>query len=418
MERRRVAVTGMGVVSSIGNDKEAFFSALLAGQTGIAEISKEDFPKHPFGENQVALAGRFDRHLASLISPSDKVQEHGYPVLVVMKAIEEAITEGDGKMLRRKDGVQVIIGSALGLFPEHGRMNEALRLYATGDTRFLPQPQFYPLPAMEFMMDTILSAVFKRHNLRGKGLCLSTICASGSTAVCLGTEWVRSGECEMAICIGFDHFNPRQNIALSHFKLLSNDTCIPFDRTSKGCQLGEGVGVLVLEDLEGARKSGANVWGEISGIGMTNDAYHLVISQSSGKEFAMAIEMAIEDACIQRLEDVECITLASKGSRASDIKELEGIKRVFGDLCGGVAVNSITPYTGYTLGASSVLSLIAALLQMKKGILLPIPKFNTPYAGYKMNYVREVLKKDIKLALVCADAFTGVNTAIAIRRYG
>ncbi len=410
-----VVITGIGVISSIGNNKDDFFQSLLSGKSGIDEFNKDDYPYHVFRENEPTLAGRIKDFDPSAYFSKDEIDQFDYPTLTVLKAADEAIKES--RLSISDYNVSVIMGSALGLRPTYNRLNASFKTYSSGDISSLPQPQYYPAVAMEFMMDTVLGAFFKKFNLHGDGLCLSTVCASGATAICLGSDLIRNGSSDIVICIGFDHFHPKQNTGLSHFKMLTEEMNIPFDVSSKGFQMAEGVGVAVLEGTKTARGRKAHIYGEILGSCITNDAYHIVIPSPSGKEFARAIEMCIEDAGID-LKEIDYISLIGRGSKLSDLKEMEGIRRVFGQLVEKIPINSITSYTGYSLCASGILNFITTLLQMKEKTILPILNFNNPYSKYsRMNFVKDRLRKEINMALVCSHAFTGVNTAIVIKRY-
>lgn len=415
MGKRRVAITGIGVVSSIGNDKDEFFKSLLSGNCGIEEFTEDDYPHHSLPENVPSLAGRIKGFIPSDYFTKDEIDQFDYPTLTVLKAVGEAIE--DSKPSFTNQNVGVIVGSATSLHPTYNRLISYIRAYSSGNINYLPMPQYYPAVVMEYMMDTVLSAIFKKFNLQGEGLCLSTLCTSGATAICLGTESIRNGSLDVVICLGFDHFHPRQNIEFSHFKMLTEEKNIPFDRSSKGFQLAEGIGVVVLEDMDTAKEKRGFIYGEVISWGMTNDAYHLVIPSPSGREFAKAIEMAIKDADIE-LKEIDYISLTGRGSRTSDIKELEGVRRVFGQLAEKIPINSITSYTGYPLGASGVFNFITTLLQMKEKTILPILNFDTPHSEYiKWSFVKERMEKEINMALVCCHAFTGVNTAIDIKRY-
>lgn len=415
MEEKQIVITGMGTISSIGNNKDDFFQSLVSGRCGIQELTKEDYPRHIPQKSEPSYAGRIKEFDPSTYFSEDEIEQFDYPTLIILKAVGEAIKES--KLSISGQDISVIIGSAVGLRPTYDRLNASLRAYSSGERKFLPQPQYYPTVVMEFMMNTVLNAIFKKFNLQGDGLCLSTICASCATTIGLGTELIRNGRSNIVICVGFDNFHPRQNTVFSHFKMLSDEKSAPFDKSSRGFQLAEGVGVLVLEDLSTARKRDTYIYGKICGSTITNDAYHIVIPSPSAKEFAKAIELSIEEANIKP-EDIDYISLIGRGSKMSDMKELEGIKMIFGDLAGEIPINSITSYTGYSLGASSILNFITTLLEMKEKVILPIRNFKNPHSKYKMNFVKEKpLKKEINLALVCSQSFAGVNTAIILKRY-
>lgn len=416
MNMKDVVVTGIGVMCSIGNNKEEFFDSLLSARHGVTPFTKDEYPKHPFGNKKIStLAGRIKGFEPEEHFPEEDLQRFDLPVLAILETVGEALKDR-GRPLEEVE-VTVIVGSAIEIRPEYNRMFKNIKMYTSGNRDLAPKPRFYRAPAMESMNDSVLSAVFRKFHLKGDGFTVQQICTSGTAILSYGADYIRHDQAQIVICISFDLFHPMHNILFSNLNLMGRERCISFDKSETKCPLGEGVGVAILESLDSAREKETNIWGKLRGYGITNEAYHIVMPPPSPRDFARAIELSIEDARLDHPEKIDFATLTGKGLKNTDLKELKGLKMALGDPADKILINSIVPYTGYAFSASAMLSVIMALLQMKKGVVLPIPNFKTPYSGLEeMNYVREIIEKETCLSLVCSVAFAGINTAIILEK--
>lgn len=410
--KRRVVATGIGVVSSIGNDQNSFFSSIRTRVSGITEFSSEDFPNYLCGKDEPNRAGRIKNFFPENYFTKEEIAQVDYPTLLILKAVQEALK--DSKIDYKKKRVGVLLGTAVGLRPPYVRLNPSLKAYSRGDTSFLPHPQPYQSCFMEFLTETPVEVIHKKYSLQGRGMGLTGICASGSITLCLGMDLIENNCLDAVICGGFDFFHPRQNRLFSHFKMLTKEKCRPFDKNRKGFQLGEGVGVVLLEELDNAKKRDAFIYGEIKGYGNTNDAFHLVVPSPLAVEYAQAIDSAVKDAGID-IDAVDYFCPVGRGGIDSDLKEIRGIKRALKDKVNKILINSIIANTGYALGASSILNFINTLLQMKEGYIYPTLNLENPDPKFNLNFVMDKpLSKKINFALVCSDGFAGVNTALLI----
>lgn len=415
MEKTEVVVTGMGTLTSLGNDATVFFESLLAGKDGIRKIGDDEYKGYVFINNEPKLAGRITNFVLNEHFTEDEINRFDVPTLKVLKAVEEAVVDAGVNLSGQR--VTVIVGSAVGLRPTYERINSSLKAYVAADVSLLPMPQYYKNMDGEFMLDTVVSGILKKFNITGAALSISAVCASGAAAIGLGTDFIRQDAYDLAICVGFDFFHPRQNRVFSHNRLLSEDKIKPFDKNAAGFQLAEGVGSVILESEKNAIKRGKHSYGKIKGWSITNDAYHLLIPTKHGKELAMAVELALQDAGMQPGE-IEYINLIGRGSPASDERECNAIMKVFGPLLQRIPVNSLTSFTGYSLAASSILNTIAALLQMRHDTVLPNLNLEMPAEKCQgINFIKgKPAQQKIKTALICSTAFTGVNSAVVLEK--
>ncbi|MFH1157168.1 MAG: beta-ketoacyl synthase N-terminal-like domain-containing protein [Pseudomonadota bacterium] len=415
MMRDTVYVTGMGIMASIGNSITEFWSALMEGKNGVVPFGKKDYPRHPFGKGKYPSAAGLIKNFKPDEHFSQKErQKYDYPVMVILKAVEEALNDRNAPLEGRR--VMVITGSAIEIRPEYHRMYKCMKLFTSGNRDLIPKPRYYRSNALEVMSDSVISAVFRKFHLKGDGFCVQQICSSGTGNLFFGSEFIRNGKADVVICISYDLFHPMQNILFSNLNLVGFDRCESFSRSGSKAQLAEGVSVTILEKMNTDELGHRNVWGKVRGSAITNDAYHIVRIPPQPKEFAKAIASAVEDAHLEETEAIELATLVGKGSKKTDEKELYGIKSVFGDHAGRICINSIIPYTGYAFSASTMASVIASLLQMRNGVILPIPNFSQPYPGYEnLNYVTGIQKRKTRLALVSSLAFTGINQAFVLQ---
>ncbi|MHA1675826.1 MAG: beta-ketoacyl-[acyl-carrier-protein] synthase family protein [Candidatus Njordarchaeales archaeon] len=412
--KRRVVITGLGVISSIGNNKDIFFESLKQGKTGVREYEDETYPNYKRSKGEPNLVGyvKFEPHK---YFSNKETSAYPLPMLMVLKAVDEALR--DAKINSTVEKIGVILGTAVAPHPSYDRLNASLKAYGKADTKFLPFPQYYPSYIMEFLTQTFVEVVMKKYRFQGEGYGISGICASGALSVCLGARLIQYGLADTMICCGSDFFYPMQSKVFSRFKLLCSGKCCPFDKRRAGFQLGEGVGVVVLEQLDKAKEKGCHAYGEIVGLGITNDAYHLVIPSPNGKEFARAISIAVEEAKVNS-DTLDYVSPVGRGCRVGDLKEAHGLHIALGrKVAENVPVNSIVPNCGYTLGATTILNLISTILQMNENYIFPVLNTESLDPKCKLNLImKKPLRKEIDLALVCGFAFSGINSAIVVRK--
>ncbi|KOR29239.1 hypothetical protein TI04_09110, partial [Achromatium sp. WMS2] len=358
----RVVITGLGAITSIGTNVKTFFANLLAGRSGIV-----DFRQHPeAGEyrlraGQVPLAALLPEGIPERFS-EDLRKRFDPQALTVLAAAQEALV--DANFTRGTRPPALFVGSAVGLRPAVSRIRKAFPAFAQFSVDLLPTPSFYGRNFNdEFAISSAVRAIVETSLGPAMAFPFSTLCASGGNAVILGYEMIRCGLVDAALAIGFDFFHPRQNQVFSHFRLLDTDPMRPFDASRKGYQLGEAVGAVMLESMESAARSEINPYAEVVGVGASNDGYHMVIPDPSGSAQYQAIMTAINEAKVDPAK-LDVIAAVGRGSKVSDQAEARAFNRVLGKLAGQTPINSLAPNTGYTLGASSILNLIALCMEM------------------------------------------------------
>lgn len=390
---RRVAITGIGVVSAIGKSRSAFWESLKAGRSGIVPIQQVDVSPLKFRNGAEVLE----------FSWGDEKDAVLYDRFALMAgaAAEEAITESG---LMPSDDVAVITGSCLG-----GSLTEdtAYReLYAENRTRF------NPLNIPRIMENAPASLISMKWGLRGPSYTVASACSSSNHAIGQAFRMVRSGEAQAAIAGGSDStFTLPLLRAWEAMRVVSPDTCRPFSKNRTGMILGEGAAMLVLEPLHVARARGATIWAEICGFGMSSDAHHL--TQPSGDGAARAIRAATADAGITP-EAIGYINAHGTGTSANDPVECQAIRAVFGERV--VPISSTKSMHGHTLGAAGAIEAAATAMALRYGVLPPTANFTEQDPECSGDIVANSSRQiAVEYALSNSFAFGGLNAVLVLR---
>ncbi len=390
---RRVAITGIGVVSAIGKSRSAFWESLKAGSSGIAPIQQVDVSPLKFRNGAEVLE----------FSWGDEKDAALYDRFALMAgaAAEEAITESG---LTPSDDVAVITGSCLG-----GSLTEDVayrELYAENRTRF------NPLNIPRIMENAPASLISMKWGLRGPSYTVASACSSSNHAIGQAFRMVRSGEAQAAIAGGSDStFTLPLLRAWEAMRVVSPDTCRPFSKNRTGMILGEGAAMLVLEPLHVARARGATIWAEICGFGMSSDAHHL--TQPSGDGAARAIRAAIVDAGITP-EAIGYINAHGTGTSANDPVECQAIRAVFGERA--VPISSTKSMHGHTLGAAGAIEAAATAMALRHGVLPPTANFTEQDPECPGDIVANSSRQiAVEYGLSNSFAFGGLNAVLVLR---
>ena len=410
--RRRVVITGMGIISPCGNTKEAFWESMSNGIGGIERITRFDvsqFPSQMAGEvknfDPSQFLGFKELKRSFLFSQ--------YAVAAAKMAIEDAgLDLADGDPHR----VGILLGTALpGMdFAETQHeifLNKGLRKVSP----YIAGALFPGSPSSEVSMELKVS---------GASLTLSTGCPSSADAVVLGFEKIRRGKLDVAIAGGTE--SPITPFCFAMFcviKSLSrrNDeptkASRPFDRERDGFVLSEGAGVVILEELECALRRGAYIYAELVGYGSTCDAYHMTRPDPTGRHAAEAMRKALQSANLEP-EAVDYINAHGSSTPLNDKTETKIIKEVFGSHAYRVAISSTKSMTGHALGAVAVFELIASVLAIDRGIIPPTINYENFDPECDLDYVpNESRRADVRVVLSNSCGFGGKNTALTIAKY-
>jgi len=406
--RRRVVVTGIGVVTPFGHDVEGFWQALLAGHSCVAPISRldtADFPVHCGGQVENVEPTPFLP--ASLIRRNDLSTNVG--LLAGGLALESA---GLNALSERKRAISVVVGSAFGSM--QGLQDVYDAFYLRGWRKM------HPLSVTRNMFNSLSSNLSIQYKLAGSHHTVAAACASGAVAIGEAFRRIRHGEDAVVLAGGADAPICGSVLAgWTQLRVLSQNpdpaqASRPFDRDRDGLVLSEGAGMLVLEDLEHAQQRGARCWGEIVGYGANSDASHLTVPDSLGQ--CEAILRALRSANLQP-EDIDYVNAHGTSTRLNDQAETQALRAAFGSHAARLAVSANKSMLGHTMGASGALELVSTLLTLRDGAIPPTINYQTPDPACDLDYVpNRVRRRSVRLAIKNSFAFGGENAVLVVKR--
>jgi 3-oxoacyl-[acyl-carrier-protein] synthase II len=405
--RRRVVVSGVGVVSPIGIGKEAFWNALISGECGAGYVTRFDASTYPC--KFAAEVKAFDP--TDVISPKmARRLSRGtqFAIVSTQKALENAQID-----LRKEDPYQVGLcyGTSIGPMDVYEKFGAAF--YERGLRRVSP--------LFEGMMNhnALVGGVAEVFDIRGYNLTVSTACSAGNLAVANAYQAVSSGIADVLIAGGVDTpiYPLTYGIYAASRSMTPNNgdpkkAMCPYDKRRSGYILGEGAGTLILEEMEHARKRGARIYAEILGYGLTNDAVDLNFLKPEAKNVSKAFQIALSRTSL-RPEDVDYICGHSHSSVMMDKRETEAIKNVFGEHAYKLAVSSIKASVGHSMAGATAMQGIAACLALHEGILPPTINYEVPDLELDLDYVpKKARKKNIQIALANSWGLGGTNVVV------
>jgi nodulation protein E len=400
---RRVMITGLGAVSSMGLNASIFWDALKAGRSAIK-------PLNPAMENvKVSVAATVsDLNPDSYFSLDELTILDRYSQLAVIAAREAVEDAGLTCGCEALSNAAAIIGSGCG--GKHTDEATYNQLYKQQRSRA------HPLTIPKGMPSAAASMVSLHLGIKGPAFALASACASGSHAIIQGMMMIQSGMVEVALVGASDApFTYGLLKSWDALRVVSNDTCRPFSKDRSGLVLGEGAGMLLLESEEHAKARGARIYAELAGCGMTSDAGHITRPDVSG--ITNAMHKALHHADIN-IHEVDYINAHGTATQANDIAETEAINQVFGKHAKQLAVSSTKSMHGHALGASSALELVATALAIYHGIIPPTANFTEADEKCDLDYVpNKAREHEINVAMSNAFAFGGLNAVIALRKY-
>ena len=409
---RRVVITGMGAITPIGNTVEEFWNGLKEGVCGIDLIKKFDT-----SEFKVKIAGEVKNFDSDLYMTKKDVKRND-PYAVYALAAGVQAFENSGLDMEKTDAerVGVIVGSGVG-----GLMTmeeQVTRLREKGPSRVSPM----------FITMTIGNMAAGNIAIRigAKGVCEDIVTACSTGTNCIGRAFrdikhgyldvCLAGGAESAICeIGVAGFT---NLTALTTEPDPKKACRPFDKERSGFVMGDGSGILVLEELEHAKARGAKIYGEVVGYGATADAYHVTLPDPEGNGAARAIKAAIAEAGISP-EQVGYINAHGTSTHANDAGETKAIKQAFGEeLAKKIPVSSTKSMTGHLLGAAGAIEAIACIKALEEGFLPPTINYHVPDEECDLDYIpNEGRKAEIMYALSDSLGFGGHNGVLCFKKW-
>ena len=414
MELKRVVVTGLGALTPVGNSVPALWEGLTNGVSGAGPITHFDASK--FKSRIAAELKGFDA-----LDYFDKKEMRlfdGYTVYGLVSVDEALRDAGFADRNIDDDRFGVVWGSGMGGVTS--LQNEIIDYAANGRN-----PRFSPYWVPKVITDICAGQIAIRHGLRGPNYCTVAACASSAVAISDAFNLIRLGKADAMVAGGSECAVTEVGIGgFGNMRALStrNDdpqtASRPFDLDRDGFVLGEGAGAIILEELEHARARGAKIYAEITGAGLSADAYHITASHPDGLGVINAMRQAIEESGMQ-ISDVDHINTHGTSTPIGDISEPKAIVGLFGDHAYKMAINSTKSMTGHLLGAAGAVEAIATILTIKNGLVPPtINHFNDdpqiPALDFTFNQAR---RHEVRFALSNAFGFGGHNVCLAFRKY-
>lgn len=412
MSKKRVVVTGMGVISPVGTTLPKFWKSLCEGKSGIGPITHFD-------------PAAFDCKIAGEINDYDPLEHfstkearHLAPfVQYAAVAADEAVAQAQLDMEKvDRDRVGVLIGSGIGsietIETEYEKYKER------GPKRIIPH--FIP----KIIINEAAGQVSIRTGARGPATCVATACSTATNAIGDAMRFIQYGDADVIIAGGTESATTILGVGgFCALKALTknNDNpekaSRPFDLNRDGFIMAEGAGVAVLESLEHAKARGATILAEVSGYGRTSDAYHITAPESSGSGAARAMDLAIKDAGMTP-EDISYINAHGTSTKLNDKVETLAIKTVFGDHAHKVPISSTKSMTGHLLGAAGGVEFAACVCAIQDGIIPPTINLETPDPDCDLDYVpNEARKVTVKAAISNSLGFGGHNATILVKQF-
>jgi|SRR4030095_2197285 len=414
MQKRRVVITGLGVISPIGNTVEEFWNNLIAGKSGAGPITY--FDTTHFDTKFACQVKNFD----PLNYMDRKLSARVDPFTQFALASAALAFKDSGLDMTKVDPyrVGVVYGSGIGGMQAYHKEQEKLFKKDGNPDRI--SPFFIPM----LIADIAAGRISMVYGLKGPNYATISACTTSAHSVADSVMLIQRGNAdvmvtggsEAVICpMGVGGFNAMK--ALSTRNDAPDKASRPFEKDRDGFVMGEGGATLVLEELEFAKSRGARIYGEIAGIGMTADAHHITEPAPEGAGVAEAMRIAIEDAGMKPT-DIDCVNAHGTSTYYNDKNETEAIKHVFGEHAYKIPVHSIKSMIGHLLGAAGAIESIASILTINNGIVPPTINYDTPDPECDLNYVPNVaFKKEISTVMCDNSGFGGHNTALIFKKY-
>lgn len=408
---KRVVITGLGLVAPTGNNLRDAWNATLEARSGIARITHYD----PTGM-KVQIAGEVKDFVSRGVSDPKDERRMSRFVLLAAAAADDAMKDSGLDTSKNSERYGCIIGVGMGGLPDIEA--NAVLLKDRGEKRISPFFIPYAIPNMAAGYVSIAQ------NLKGPNLCPTTACSSGTHAVGEAFHYIRNGLADAVLAGGAESTICALGISsFSALKALSsrNDdpatASRPFDLNRDGFVMGEGAGLLVLEELEHAKSRGARIYGEVVGYGVSGDASHITAPPERHEGAFRCMSMTLKCAGINP-DEVQYINAHGTSTKMNDQYESEAILDVFGNHAKKLAVSSTKGVTGHCLGAAGGIEAVFTALSIYDGVIPPTANYTTPDPACMLDYVPNTARRaKIDVALSNSFGFGGTNATIAIRRF-
>ncbi len=408
---RRVVVTGMGVITPIGNSVQEFWNGIKAKKVGINPIV--NFDTTQYKAKLSADVKDFDAKKYMDVKSAKRMDRFSqFAVAAAREAAEDA-----GLDMEKEDSFRVGISIGSGVGSLMGIEREYDKMLAKGPTRI------NPLTAPMVLGNMAAANVSIQFGIHGKSIDVVTACATGTNSIGEAFHAVKYGELDIMFAGGVDSSISRFGVATFQALTALTDSedpfnaSIPFDKRRNGFVTGEGAGVLILEELEHAKKRDAHIYAEIGGYGATSDANHMTAPLEDGLCAAKAMELAIKEAGMKP-EDIQYINAHGTSTVYNDLFETRAIKRAFGDWAYKVKINSTKSMIGHLFGAGGAVELVTCIKSINEGYIHPTVGLKEDDPECDLDYTKGAgVYMDIRAAISNSLGFGGHNATILVKKY-
>ncbi len=402
LNKKRIVVTGIGVVSPIGIGRREFWNNLIEGKSGISQITDFDI-------------SQYDRHLGGEVKnfdPSKYVNKHRIPKIgrasqMVIAASRLALEDASFKISDlRTEKSAVCVGTTVGELRVLEKFHDADR-----DNK----GAYYKYLIAKYPASSLSANIAIELKLKGINLVIATACAAGNYAIGNAYDLIRSGQVDYALAGGADSFSRVVYTGFSRLNSIAKDKCQPFDQDRQGMIPSEGAGILFLETLDSAKKRKAEIYAEILGYGLSCDGNHMTIPSVDGVQSSM--EKSMKNSHV-KAEEVDYICAHGTGTKENDKVECQAFSNIFHERLPNIPVSSIKSMIGHTMGAASAIEAAACCMGIKEGLIPPTMNLNKEDPDCSVDCVPgHARRRNLKIILNNSQAFGGNNSCLVLRKY-
>lgn len=407
---RRVVVTGLGAITPLGNNIGEFWTKITEGRIGFGEITHFDSTDY-----KCHIAAEVKNFDAKEFMDAKSAKRMELFCQYAVAAAGEALKDSNLN-LHKEDPYKVGISISSGIGSLQAMEREHTRLLEKGPGRI--SPMFVPM----MIGNMAAGNVSIQFGLKGKSINVVTACASGTNAIGEAFRAIQYGDVDVMAAGGTEGcITPLGIAGFTALTALSTNpdparASLPFDKNRSGFVMGEGAGVVILEELEHAKKRGARIYAEVAGYGCSSDAYHITSPAEDGAGAAYAMLAAVKDAGASP-EEIFYINAHGTGTHHNDLFETRAIKLAFQEHARDMKINSTKSMIGHLLGAAGAVEFIACVKEMEEGFLHATVGYQTPDEEIDLDYCREAVKMDVQYALSNSLGFGGHNASILLKKY-
>ncbi len=398
---RRVVITGLGVVSSLGIGWQEFWKNLIAGKSGISRISTFDTSDY-----ECHFAGEIKHFTSAKFLNMDRKVPLGRTSRFVLTASQLAIKDAGVDIKKVKKNMGVSVGTTMGE-PQIMEDIDKQIVKMKGPLKY----SFYP--AVSYPTNSIANSVAKYFHLSKQNIVYGTACAASNYAIAYAYNLIKEGRSQFMLAGGADALSRVAFTGFGRLFAMAPEKCQPFDKNRKGILVGEGSGIVVLESLESALRRKAKIYAEILGYGVSSDARHMTTPSVGG--IVKAVTKALKNSGVKPKE-IDYISAHGTGTKENDKAESQAMHAVFNSLAERIPISSIKSMLGHTMGAAAALETIACCLVIHEGEIPPTINFKNADPDCRINCVpNKSIKKQVHVAVNNSQAFGGNNACLILK---